>query len=293
MYSTLKTFAPDLAVFPAFSHESILGVQSGQPCEGLAGSGAAPPPAVAACVAAGLAVIAPFKRDVLALSVLPLNAFLGKGGAWQLWYATAVLDKLAPADAASVVIVEYGYPSADITVNFANETAGLRGAAAAAAVVPAPAGRAPASRAVADAVADATGAAPTPICIPLFNSTVAASADFFSYLVDLSTRYSVGYTALLSARDVLPTDAATSCPCASSAAHKPFCTYISTYRSYCQGSGQLTYFCEAAAKAGGTLGARDADGAPKGALYAALQAARAGAAPGAAWHAAVARRGAA
>jgi hypothetical protein len=149
-------------------------------------------------------------------------------------------------------------------------------------VAPAPAPGAVAAAAAAEsAVAAAAlrgGASPTPTpsCTPITAATVTDSADFFAYLVDVATRYNLAFVSFYTARDLLPAAVITSCPCKpASPGDSTYCTFLSLYRQLCTQAGLLPWACEASLKVTGSLGVRDTAGATKGALYTALQAARA------------------
>jgi hypothetical protein len=79
VYSTLKNFNPKLSAFPSLSHESIMGVNDGQPCKGQGGGSALPPATLTDCVNAGLAAVSELQRDVFAVSVTPTSTQLGNG----------------------------------------------------------------------------------------------------------------------------------------------------------------------------------------------------------------------
>ena len=82
-----QNFFPTIPIYPSFSLESIMGTFSGQACSGIvAGAGATPPPALAACIAANYNTVAGMKRDAFAVTVRPLNALVdgSNGGTpWQ------------------------------------------------------------------------------------------------------------------------------------------------------------------------------------------------------------------
>ena len=186
VYQTLKAFAPQLSVYPSFSHESVMGIQDGQPCKGQGGGSALPPATLTDCIKQGLATISDVQRDVFATSVYPTASSLGNG-AWQLWYMTSVWDLLDAKDAATIAITQYGYDSVGITVNFANGTTPLMDAAATAQSFP---GAASAPDAAATLAGDLTSpsstavsglrgaaaapASPTPACTAV---TTASNTD--------------------------------------------------------------------------------------------------------------------
>ena len=275
VYDTIKNFNAALTVYPSFSHESIMGVGDGQACEGQAqAGGAVAPPTVAACTKDGYRALDDFKRDVFAVTMAPERVLisLGGGASWPLWYATVVLNVLSARDAAAIAIMEYGYPSASLIVNSANDTVARSNtpsfdASGDVALSVSASHGGPAAIAK-------LGAAPTPICVPLLNATTTDATDFFNYIVDLSTRYAIGFVAFHSARSILPTDASSSCPCQASAPHQWACTYIGVYRNVCAQQGLPPYACEADGKVMSSLGVRDVDGAPLAGVYAALQSAR-------------------
>ena len=217
-----------------------MGVNDGQSCHGLGGGTATPSSALLACIKANYAQLTGIKRDTFALNVQPTNTQIGNGG-WQLWYMTSVFDALSASDSSSMAITSTGYLSDTLVVNFANDTT-----------------------------------PPAPQCTTLLTSSVSDANDWFTYLVDLSTRYSIGFMSFTLGTDVLPSQAVTSCPCkVSDPSQQVWCDFISLYRKACQNAGLASWGCEGTLKIGATLGVRDITNVPKQPLYGSLQTARA------------------
>ena len=111
---------------------------------------------------------------------------------------------------------------------------------------------------------------------PTSRIIITSNARRFTYLVDLGSRYSIGYLSFATARDVLPSSVISTCPCeVTDPSQQLWCDFVNLYRTVCQNAGQPPWGCEATIKLGGTMGVRDIKGAAKQPLFNALQTARA------------------
>jgi hypothetical protein len=241
VYATLKAVYPAMSISPSFSLETMMQAQSGQACEGTNWAAPTAPAALTACARAGYAALAGIPRDAFYFSAFPALPTAQSGG-YRAWYLTAPLAQLTPAERASLVVANTGFPSATLSLNFANTS----------------------------------DYSPPLQCEDLVPSSPAAAAAWFTTLNSALTApglhaYVVNFK---SARDVL-FDGAEACPCvAPIPALEPYCAVLIAYRGACKTGGILPAACELAIKLPGSLGVRDLFGVPRAPLYNALQAAR-------------------
>lgn len=272
---------PLVPVFPSIQMDVVMGLQSSpnQPCIGLQGS-AEPPPAIAACIAEGLQLVAPLSRDWFAVSTYPHNQMAGfpvQGPHWQPWYFPVVLQQLSVKDRASFAVAETGFISNSIVVNFAN---GSVGSSSNVLDVTASSARS-AQRRVdakgADSLISTTGVDPAPVCETLLNASTADAAEWLQYVIGQAVNGSWPLLTWWSDMDLLWGGAMSSCPCTAAPAFESSCIFISAYRQIeaAAGGPSAAWLGELQAKAFGSMGIRDVAGAPKEPLYSMLQAARA------------------
>lgn len=276
---------PSVPVFPSIQMDVVMGLQSSpnQPCMGLQGS-TAPSPAIAACIADGLQLVAPLSRDWFAVSTYPHNQMAGfpvQGPHWQPWYFPAVLQQLSAKDRATFAVAETGFISNFIVVNFANGSVGAstavlgaHGLAATASAVSTLGGIRRDARVSPSAREGESD--PTPICETLLNASTADAADWLQYVIAQAVNGSWPLLTWWSDVDLLWGGAMDSCPCTAAPAFESSCIFVSAYRQIeaAAGGASAAWMGELQAKAFGSMGIRDVTGAPKEPLYSMLQAAR-------------------
>lgn len=248
--------------FPSIQLEVVLGLQTGpdQPCVGMVGA-PSPPPAVLACIDAGLAQVAPLAKDLFAVSTYPYGASAGLTPGlprWQPWYIPAVLGRMAAADAANFSIAETGWLTAPLVVNLANGTVGSDGSGG-----------------------DGSPDDPPPQCASLLATNATDADGWLAYLVGLASEHGWPLVNWWSNTDLLAAAVMGSCPCdAGAPGAAPSCAFVSAYREVIAATGGVAWGGELDAKAFGTMGVRAlVGGAPVQPLYDTLQAARAAGGP--------------
>lgn len=252
VYSVLKQQAlllgsPSTLIFPSIQYEVVMGLETGpdQPCVGMTG-GPSPSPELEACIADGLALVAPLSRDAFGVSTYPDNTKAGypsqKPG-WQPWYFPAVLGQLSEKDAATFLIAETGALADDLVVNLADGAVGA-------------------------------GLDPPPQCMSVLNTSVTDADAWLSYVIASAETGGWPLVTWWSDTDLLADEAVSSCPCTSPAGYENSCTFITAYREIYAAAGGVAWGGEVAAKAFATMGLRSIQGDVKP-LWGTLQAARA------------------
>ena len=232
-------------VFASIQVETLWGVQAGQACAGEALSGAAPSPALLACLAQGLALVAPLAHDAFGVSIYPP---LSSGAPAPQWYLPALLAALPPSDRSTFLIAETGWNRVPIMLNLANGTQGRR--------------------------LEGWNQDPPLQCAMAVNSSLALANAWLGTLVALARQEAWQLCTWWSDTDLLHQASLPSCPCAVPLPQfQPSCTFITAFRELEQLGGGVAAQGEFAAKAFGAMGLRGLDGEPT-ALWATLQAAR-------------------
>jgi hypothetical protein len=122
----------------------------------------------------------------------------------------------------------------------------------------------------------ATGKQPAPVCTQVIASSDVIENAWLQTVINTAADYKIALTTLTQARDILFTEAMTSCPCKSpSPDFQPYCNYLTNIRVLCYKNGLPSYICELVSKLQGTTGIRDLVNDVKEPSYSTLQAARA------------------
>ena len=243
VYASLKELYPAMSVFPSFSLETMMQVQTGQACAGVKFDARTPPANLVACASAGYAALAGIPRDAFAWSAFPSVPTAPAAGGVQPWYLSTPLSFLTAAEKGGMVVANTGVLGTPLALNFANSS----------------------------------DYAPPLDCVDFVPSSAAAAAAWFASVNTITTKapffaYVINFK---TARDTLYADAM-ACPCTVPIpALSGYCAVLTAYRGACFGARILPAACELAIKQFGTMGVRDLFGAPREPLYSALQAARA------------------
>jgi hypothetical protein len=272
VYQAVKAEAPNMVVFPTVNLESVMQIRAGQECNGLGGGTAAPPPALTQCVNSSLAALAGLRRDAFAFSSYPHMAMAAAPGdanpAWQPWYWPVVLDALAPADAAAIIVAETGYISDLVQLNFDNGTTPL-------------ATEAGAAGAVGNDNDDHGGV----MCGAVIDASHTDTEAWLAQVVKWAAQYGrpagapgavrgggMPLVTWYSAMDMLyspgqgDTGSIASCPCHVPSQYQAYCDYLSAVRYHApQDQGQVA--AEFASKMKGGMGLRYSDGTKRQPLY--------------------------
>jgi len=243
--STFKNFYPEIAIFPVFALESMYQIVQGQTCGGAANTimnTAKPSPALLNCFDQGYDALVNIKRDIFAFTAYPTQF---TSNSFQSWYISAALDRVDPPyDSTNRWLVGTGIIGDPIVVNAVNSTA--------------------------------TGKQPAPVCTQVIASSDVIENAWLQTVINTAADYKIALTTLTQARDILFTEAMTSCPCKSpSPDFQPYCNYLTNIRVLCYKNGLPSYICELVSKLQGTTGIRDLVNDVKEPSYSTLQAARA------------------
>jgi hypothetical protein len=242
--TTFKNYYPTTPIFPVFSLESMYGIVQGQSCSGQGGSimnTAKPSPALLNCFDQGYDAMVNIKRDIFAFTAYPTQF---TSNSFQSWYISAGLDRTDPPfDTTNRWLVGTNIIADNIVVNAVNSTA--------------------------------TGKQPQPKCTQVMSSSDTIENAWLENVINTATDYKITLITLTQARDILFSEAMTSCPCSAPLPDfQPYCNYLNDVRVLCFQNGLPSYICELVSKLQGTTGIRDLVNDVKEPSYSTLQAAR-------------------
>lgn len=254
VYEVLRGFldarnltAAAVPVFPSIQVEALMGVQDGQACAGelakaAAAGGAAPTPALTACIAQGVARVAPLRRDAFGVSTYPPPPAMmpgknGGGGGPQPWYLGAVIAALPPQDASTFRIAETGWNRVPMVVNLGNGSVGSNGQGG-----------------------GGESEDPPLDCQLLVDSSPALANSWLEYLVREAEGRGWAWVTWWSDTDLLYDGAMSSCPCDTPPLYQSSCVFISAFREIIGAEGGAPVDGEVEAKGFGAMGLRALNG---------------------------------
>jgi hypothetical protein len=228
----IKKGLVDIPVFPSIQLETLMGVQSGQVCNGMLIS-ENPSAALIECITTGLKFVEPLKKDAFGISTYPPMI---NGNFIPPWYVKVVLDNLLPKDRSSFLIAETGWNRVSTIVNLANGTIGFE-----------------------QDRQDKIRIDPPLDCVLVINSSITLANNWLIYLINLSVIEKWKFLTWWSDTDLLYESSLNTCPCSTPLQYETSCTFITAFREIEQLAGGSAAQGELVAKSFGSMGLRGLD----------------------------------